>query len=380
MHGYIKRALEEEILKKLKYSPAVAILGPRQCGKTTLAKKSVSEADSVYLDLQKRTDLNKLNEPEIFLESYRDKLICLDEIQLKPDFFSFLRSEIDADRRNGRFLILGSASRDLIRQSSESLAGRISYIDLSSFVFDEVKDKYSWQSIMLRGGFPESLLAENEEVSFGWRTDFIRTYLERDIPALGFNIPVPVMDKLWILLSHYHGQTINYSKLANTVDVTQQTLKKYLSILEQTYMIRFLQPYEANIKKRLVKSPKVYIRDSGILNALQNIERFDELLSNPISGHVWEGLCIENLIFKYNKHKPYFLKTSNGAEVDLILEKAGKPTVYEFKFSKAPAPSRGFYEIIKDLGLEDQENYIIAPVDEKYEYKKNIWVKNLGEI
>ena len=261
MHGYIERSLEKELRKKLTNSPVVAILGPRQCGKTTLAKKVISDMPSVYLDLQNRTDLNKLNEPEIFLESYRDKLICLDEIQLKPDFFSYLRSEIDKDRRNGRFLILGSASRDLIKQSSESLAGRISYLDLSSFMYEEVKAEYSWQELMLKGGFPDSLLAEDDEVSFDWRSDFIRTFLERDIPALGFNIPVPIMEKLWVLLSHYHGQTINYNKLANVVDVTQQTLKKYLAILEQTYMIRFLQPFEANIKKRLIKSPKVYIRD-----------------------------------------------------------------------------------------------------------------------
>jgi len=380
MHGYIKRLLEEKLKTKLKNSPVVAILGPRQCGKTTLAKELINEIPSIYLDLQKRSDLNKLNEPEIFLEKYRNELVCLDEIQLKPDFFSYLRSEVDEDRRNGRFLILGSASRDLIRQSSESLAGRISYLDLTPFLYDEIKELYDWQNLILRGGFPDSIMAENDETSFEWRTDFIRTFLERDIPALGFNIPVPVIEKLWVLLSHYHGQTVNYSKLANAVDISQQTLKKYIAILEQTYMVRLLQPFDANIKKRLIKSPKIYLRDSGILNALQNIETFDSLLSNPILGAVWEGLAIENIIYKFKDHKPYYLRTSNGAEVDLIMEKAGKLTVYEFKFSKAPKPSRGFYEIIKDLGIEDQKNYIIAPIDESYEYKKNIWVKNLGEI
>ena len=380
MHGYIDRAIETELKKKMENSPVVAILGPRQCGKTTLVKKIISKISSIYLDLQKRSDLNKLNEPEIFLEKYRGKLVCLDEIQLKPDFFSYLRSEIDEDRRNGRFLILGSASRDLIKQSSESLAGRISYLDLTPFLFDEVKGEFDWQTLLLRGGFPNSLLVKNDEISFDWREDFIRTFLERDIPSLGFMIPSSVMSKLWRLLSHYHGQTINHSKIANAVDISQQTLRKYLAILEDTYMIRLLQPYEANLKKRIVKSPKVYIRDCGILHALQSIESFDQLLSHPLIGASWEGFAIENLIAKYPRYNPYFLKTSNGAEVDLILEKAGQLIIFEFKISKAPKPSRGFFKIIEDLSIGDNISYVIAPVDESYEYKKNVWVTNLDEI
>ncbi len=380
MHGYIKRLVEEELKKKLENVPVVAILGPRQCGKTTLAKKLISKISSMYLDLQKRSDLNKLNEPEIFLEKYRDKLVCLDEIQLKADFFSYLRSEVDEDRRNGRFLILGSASRDLIKQSSETLAGRISYLDLTPFLYEEVEKKFNWDTLLLRGGFPNSLLVRNDEISFDWREDFIRTFLERDIPALGFMIPASVMGKLWRLLSHYHGQNINYSKIANVVDISQQTLKKYLAILEDTYMIRLLQPYEANLKKRIVKSPKVYIRDSGILHSLQEIESFDQLLSHPVMGHSWEGFAIENLIAKFSGYKPYYLKTSNGAEVDLILEKGGKLIIFEFKFSKAPKPSKGFFEIIKDLSAENNKSYIVAPVNDSYEYKKNVWITNLKDI
>lgn len=377
MHGYIARDLEEKIKFKLKNSPVVAILGPRQCGKTTLSKKMISEIPSVYLDLQKRTDLNKLNEPEIFLERHRDKLVCLDEIQLKPEFFSHLRSEIDQDRKNGRFLIIGSASRDLIKQSSESLAGRISYLDLTPFLFGEVKAEYSWQDLLFRGGFPGSLLSSGNTESNEWREDFIRTFLERDIPALGFSIPVPIMDKLWRILAHYHGQTINYSKIAGTIDISQQTLKKYIAILEQTYMIRLLQPYEANIKKRLVKSPKIYIRDSGILHTLLGIENFDDLLANTVIGASWEGYAIENLIAANAGFKPYFIRTSNGAEIDLILEKGKERKIYEFKFSKALSPSRGFYEIVQDLETENTKTYIVAPVDESYEYKKNIWITNL---
>ena len=375
MHGYINRKLEDKILNALKSYPVVALLGPRQSGKSTLAKEIIAKRPSVYLDLQSRSDFNKLNEPELFLEGHRDELICLDEIQLKPDFFSYLRSEVDSYRKSGRFLILGSASRDLIRQSSETLAGRIAYIDLTPFLYDEIKDRYNWRELLLRGGFPDSLLAVNNEESFDWRQNFIRTFLERDIPALGFLIPVPIMEKLWILLSHFHGQTINYTKIAASVDISQQTLKKYISILEQTYMIRLLYPLEANIKKRVVKAPKVYIRDSGILHALQEIESFDELLSNPLMGASWEGFCIENIIAEYPRWHPFYLRTSNGAEVDLILKKGTKIKVFEFKFSKAPKPSRGFFEIIKDIKPDDTT--IIAPVDDKYEYKKDIWISNI---
>jgi predicted AAA+ superfamily ATPase len=375
MHGYINRKLEDKILNALKSYPVVALLGPRQSGKSTLAKEIIAKRPSVYLDLQSRSDFNKLNEPELFLEGHRDELICLDEIQLKPDFFSYLRSEVDSYRKSGRFLILGSASRDLIRQSSETLAGRIAYIDLTPFLYDEIKDRYNWRELLLRGGFPDSLLAVNNEDSFGWRQNFIRTFLERDIPALGFLIPVPIMEKLWILLSHFHGQTINYTKIAASVDISQQTLKKYISILEQTYMIRLLYPFEVNIKKRVVKAPKVYIRDSGILHALQEIESFDELLSNPLMGASWEGFCIENIIAEYPRWHPFYLRTSNGAEVDLILKKGAKIKVFEFKFSKAPKPSRGFFEIIKDIKPDDTA--IIAPVDDKYEYKKDIWISNI---
>ncbi len=376
MHCYIKRKAEESLTKKLNNSPVVALLGPRQSGKSTLAKEYLKNVHSIYLDLQKRTDINKLNEPELFIERHRDKLICLDEIQLKPDFFSYLRSEIDEDRRNGRFLILGSASRDLIRQSSETLAGRISYLDLTPFLFEEIKDQYDWQTLLIRGGFPNSLLALDDETSFDWREDFIRTFLERDIPALGFLIPVPVMERLWRLLSHYHGQTINYSKIAGAADISQQTLKKYMAILEQTYMIRILQPFESNLKKRIIKSPKIFIRDSGILHSLQDIETFDKLLSHPLLGASWEGFAMENIIANNPRWKPFYLKTSNGAEVDLILKKGTQLKVYEFKASKAPKPSRGFFEIIKNLSPE--KSCIIAPVAEPYEYRKDIWVSNLN--
>ncbi len=372
MHGYITRLIENKLLSALRRSPAVAILGPRQCGKSTTAKMLLGNIPSIYLDLQDRVDRNKLVEPELFFDRYRKKLICLDEIQLLPDFFSVLRSEIDRDRRTGRFLILGSASRDLIKQSTESLAGRIAFIDLTPFLVKEISDIVLPTDLWLRGGFPESVLAHDDTTSFDWRIDFIRTFMERDIPNLGFTIPIPIIERLWLLLAHYHGQTVNYHKLAEAVDISIPTLKKYIAVLEQTYMIRLLPPAETNLKKRLIKSPKVYLRDSGILHALLEIETYDYLLANPVAGASWEGFVIENIISQHDRWRPSFLRTSNGAEIDLVLERSGQRHLFECKLSKAPKPSRGFYELLDSMN--PRSSWIIAPVDEPYEIKKGIFV------
>lgn len=378
MHGYVDRIVEQKIENGLSRSPAVAILGPRQSGKSTTAKKILESIDSVYLDLQDRVDRNKLSEPELFFDRYRDKLVCLDEIQLLPEFFSLLRSEIDKDRRPGRFLILGSASRDLIKQSIETLAGRIAYVDQTPFLFNELSETNSWSELWLRGGFPESVLSGSDGNSFDWRLDFIRTFMERDIPSLGLTIPVPVIERLWLLLAHYHGQTINYNKLAAASDISIPTLKKYLFILEQTYMIRLLYPAEKNLKKRLVKSPKIYLRDSGILHALLQIEEYGLLLANPIVGASWEGFVLENLITMYERCKPSFLRTSNGAEIDLILERGQETHLFECKLSKAPKVSRGFYELQE--ALKPDTSWVVAPVEEQYEIKKGVMVSPLSQI
>jgi predicted AAA+ superfamily ATPase len=378
MHGYVQRLVEKKIHRALARSPAVAILGPRQCGKSTTARILLSSIPSAYLDLQDRVDRNKLVEPELFFDRHRDKLICLDEIQLLPDFFSVLRSEIDRDRRGGRFLILGSASRDLIRQSAESLAGRIAYIDLTPFLLEEVADCSAWSDLWFRGGFPESVLAQNDPDSFDWRLDFIRTFMERDIPSLGFAIPIPVIERLWLLLAHYHGQTVNYHKMAEAADISIPTLKKYLAILQQTYMVRLLPPAVTNLKKRLIKSPKVYLRDSGILHALLGIETYDSLLANPSAGASWEGFVIENAIVKYDRWRPSFLRTSNGAEIDLVLERTGRRHLLECKLSKAPKPSRGFHELVDDL--KPDSAWLIAPVDEPYEIRKGVFVSSPQDL
>lgn len=367
MQEYVPRVLESDLERALGRSPAVAVLGPRQCGKSTVARRFVAGVRSIYLDLQDRVDVNKLNEPELFFDQYRDHLICLDEIQRLPEFFSVLRSEIDRDRRPGRFLILGSASRDLLRQSTESLAGRIAYLDLTPFLIQEADAATAnWRTHWLRGGFPESLLANDDEDSYAWRRDFIRTYLERDIPQLGWAIPAPVMERLWRLLAHYHGQTVNYSKIATACDLSIPTLKRYLALLEQTYMIRCLLPFDSNLKKRLVRAPKIYLRDSGILHSLLDVSRFDRLLAHPLNGPSWEGHVLESIIASRPHARPSFLRTSGGAEIDLVLSDADGLDVYEVKLSKAPKPSRGFHTLVEDL--RPRRAFLVAPVDDTYPY------------
>ncbi len=378
MHGYVTREAELEIRKSMSRSPVVAILGPRQCGKSTLAKAILKDISSIYLDLQDRVDRNKLSEPELFFDRYREKLICLDEIQLLPEFFAYLRSEIDKDRRPGRFLILGSASRDLIRQSTETLAGRISYLDLTPFLLDEIQSITPWQDVWLRGGFPESILVGDDSDSYDWRQEYIRTFMERDIPGLGLQIPIPVIERLWLLLAHYHGQTVNYHKMAAAADLSIPTLKKYISILEQTNMVRLLQPATPNLKKRLIKSPKIYLRDSGILHALLGIEKYDFLLASRCVGASWEGFVIDNILPRTTRWRPSFLRTSNGAEVDLLLERSGRYHFFEFKLSKAPKPSRGFYELVENM--KPESSYVIAPVEEAYEIREGIHVCPPGAL
>jgi len=291
MQGKIDRYLTNTVKRRLQNSPAVAILGPRQCGKTTLAGQIVKEINqSVYLDLENPSDLAKLDDPLAFFSLHKDELVCLDEIQRAPEIFSILRSVIDERARNSQFLILGPAGRDLIRQSSETLAGRIAYLELTPFVLSEIEPLQGndIQRLWLKGGFPRSYLAEDIDTSFEWRQDFIRTFLERDIGMLGFRVPPARLGRFWKMCAHSHGSLFNASKLADSLGVSSHTIRSYMDLLEHTFMVRLLLPDAPNLKKRLVKSPKIYIRDSGILHTLLDIRTHDDLLSHPTLGASFE--------------------------------------------------------------------------------------------
>ena len=379
MHCYIQRSCFHTILYQLKRYPVVALLGPRQSGKSTLAKEVQTKIKkSVYLDLQEPGRLFRLEDPIALFDQYKDHLIILDEIQKAPEFFSVLRSLVDKRRQNGRVLILGSASPDLIKQSSESLAGRICYLEVTPFQKPEVESRYDFLSYWTRGGYPLSLMTENDKDSLDWRKNYIRTFLERDIPQLGFGyLPSSQMSRLWKMLAHSHGQTLNQSKLGQSLGVSSVSIKKYISLLEQTFIIRQLQPYNANLKKRLIKAPKLYIRDCGLLHALLDIENIEDLMSHPVCGASFEGLVIENIIFQFPTWEPSFLRTSNGAEADLLLSKGQKKLLFEIKLSSAPKASKGFFQLVKDLA--PQEAFIISRAEEVFEMKGLVY-SSLGNF
>lgn len=382
MQRYIQRKITSTIRRKLREIPAVAIIGARQCGKTTLAQKIIAKnRTAIYLDLEKNSDRNKLQDPEAFFRLNAHRLICLDEIQRIPELFPLLRSMIDENRRNGQFLILGSASPGLLKQSSESLAGRISYVHLSPFVLGEVpngKNGHPDRKLWLRGGFPRSYLAHTEASSLEWRQDFIHTFLERDIPQLGFQIPARRLERLWQMLAHIQGGLLNSSKLGESLGVSHHTVRTYLEMLEQTFMLRILPPFAANLKKRLVKSPKIYIRDSGILHALLDIETQNDLLGHPVYGPSWEGFVIENICSTHPDWHPHFFRSSSGAEIDLILTKGRRRVAIECKASSAPRVNRSFFNALQDL--EIKEAWVLAPVSGAYPLKEKIFVSALDEF
>ncbi len=380
--NYIPRQLEPEVRECLLDFPAVAVLGPRQCGKSTLAKRIVAEnPNALYLDLENRADLAKLQEPELFFAQYPDKLICLDEIQRLPGIFTILRSIIDQRNRNNQFLFLGSASRDLIQQSSESLAGRIAYLELTPFLFNELSvgdTPCTLNDFWLRGGFPDSLLARNEKSSSRWRDNFIRTFLERDLPQLGFRIPAATLQRFWQMCAHSQGQLLNSSKLGGSLGVSHTTLRSYVDILSETYMLRILPPYIPNLKKRLIKSPKIYLRDTGILHTLLAIDSQDALLGHPVLGASWETVAMETIIANHPGWESFFYRTAAGTEIDLILRRGTRKKAFEFKVSVSPQPAKGFWNGLEDLEIEDA--WIVAPVQESYPIKNNVIVSSLPSL
>lgn len=363
----IRRLLEEKLITSLSRFPAVAVLGPRQVGKTTLAQVLASHyTNSVYLDLERPSDLAKLSDPELYLAPLADRLVVLDEVQRLPNLFMILRSLIDQERRPGRFLLLGLASSDLLRQAAESLAGRIVFHELGPFDIREVQPAgRQLASLWLRGGYPLSWLAESAEASFAWREAFIQTHLERDLPGFGIRVPGVTLRRFWQMLAHSHGQLWNASRLAANFGVSPPTVNHYLDILQATYMVRRLPPWLANLGKRLTKSPKVYLQDSGLLHALLGIVELDDLYGHPIAGASWEGWVLEQIFRQLAPDwRLSFYRTAAGAELDVVAEKGKRRLGFEIKLSAAPTPSKGFWQALKDVAPD--MTYIIAPVEESY--------------
>jgi uncharacterized protein len=378
----ITRSIQKSIENAIDVFPVVGILGSRQVGKTTLAKEIQKKIDSsVYLDLELPSDFNKLENSEYFLQSVADKLVIIDEIQRKPELFPLLRALVDQNRKPGRFIILGSSSPDLIRNASDSLAGRINYFELTPFLFDEIKSsEISFSAHWLEGGYPLSVLAENNELSFEWRFEFIRTFLEKDIPNLGLRISPVQLRRFWTMLAHSHGSIWNASKIAASLGISAPTVKNYLDVLEDTFIVRQLNPFFPNVKKRIVKSPKIYLRDSGLLHSLLNIKTEENLLSNPIAGHSWEGYVIEEIINKFHKNvSANFYRTGAGAEIDLVLSESDKPIMCcEVKFSLSPSISKSFRNALEDLKCD--KAFIIYPGKDDYELAENIKVVPFNKL
>ncbi len=379
----ITRKLQASVEQSLARFPIVAIIGSRQVGKTTLAKtiQTTFPKKSIYLDLELFSDLEKLNYPEIYLNQYQDHLVIIDEIQRKPELFSLMRALVDQKRINARFMILGSASPDLIQNASESLAGRVVYHELSPFNIREVgDDSVNIRKLWVQGGYPPAYLTDTPEDSIQWRESFIRTYLERDIPQFGFRVPAQQLRHFWTMLAHLQGQLVNNSQIARSLGISSPTVKHYMGMLEDTYIVRVLQPFHLNIKKRLVKSPKIYIRDSGLLHSLLRLHYFDEILGHPNTGNSWEGFVIEQILsFQTSHYDPFFYRTRAGAELDLVLFKSSQEIIgVEIKYSMAPKVTRGFWKSIEDLKC--RKSYVIYPGHETYLISENVQVLPLTQI
>jgi uncharacterized protein len=378
----IPRQLAATLRERLAFFPGVVLLGPRQVGKTTLARAIAAQVpDSLFLDLERPGDLAQIAQPDLFFAHHRGRLVVLDEVQQAPELFTALRPEIDADRRAGRFLMLGSASGSLLRQTAESLAGRVSYLELTPLLASEVAaDLLQLQSLWLRGGFPVSYSAPSDALSFAWRQDFIQTFLQRDLPQLGVGIPAATLHRFWRMLAHVHGQLFNASQLgASLGGLAHTTVARYLDILTGTLMVHRLEPEFADVGKRLVKSPKVYIRDSGLLHALLNVASITDLQGHPVAGASWEGFVLEQI----RGHAPPgtqlgFYRTAAGAELDVVMTTGSRRVGFEIKFSSAPKPTKGFWQAVQDLEIEHA--YVVAPVERRYPLADNVDVIPVAEV
>jgi predicted AAA+ superfamily ATPase len=383
----ISRQTETIVRQKLLQTPAVVLLGPRQVGKTTLAKQIAANwpGGAVYLDLERPADRLRLQDADAYLRAQRGKLVIMDEIHRAPDVFEVLRGIIDDNRqeglRSGQFLLLGSAALDLMRQSSETLAGRVAYLDIAPLNILEaapagIKDADLW----VRGGFPDSLLATDDTQSLDWRRDFIRSYLERDVPMFAPRLPAETIGRLWTMIAHQQGSLLNQARIAGALGVANPTIDRYVDLLVDLQLVRRLRPWGGNIGKRLVKSPKVYVRDSGILHGLLELETLNDLLGHPVCGLSFEGHCIENLIQAAGSRRvPYFYRTQAGAEIDLLLEKGGIPEIaIEIKRSTVPSPERGFSLACDDLTIE--QRYVVYPGTDRIPLRHGTQAIGLQEL
>jgi predicted AAA+ superfamily ATPase len=379
----IERRIDADLKALLAESPAVAMLGPRQAGKTTLALAVAERLPSIYLDLESPADRARISEPELYFADHADELVILDEIHRAPGIFETLRGTIDRGRREGRgagrFLLLGSAAIDLLAQSGETLAGRIAYVELDPFDISELGAE-AVDPLWLRGGFPESYLAASDAASLRWREDFIRTYLEREIPQLGPRIPAETLRRLWTMLAHNQAQLLNATAIARGLGVSTPTVNAYLDLLVDLLLVRRLQPRLANVGKRQVRSPKTYVRDPGLLHALLGLGDKEALLGHPVLGASWEGYVIENLIaLAPARVEPSFYRTSGGAEIDLILSwPDGREWAIEVKRSLSPRPTRGMRSAIEDL--EPERGFIVYPGEDRYPVADGIEVVGLPEL
>jgi len=379
----IKRRITAQLSELLDSTPAVALLGPRQVGKTTLALTIAEQRPSIYLDLESDADRARLAEPELYLAEHEDKLVILDEVQRLPNLFQNLRGLIDRGRRRGRkagrFLLLGSASIDLLKQSGETLAGRIAYLEMHPIDGLEVGAE-DLSKLWVRGGFPNSFLATTDRVSQRWRLDFIRTYLERDIPQLGPRIPAETLRRFWTMLAHHQSGLLNAAEFARALGVDGKTVASYLDLLVDLLLVRRLEPWHANIGKRLVKSPRVYVRDSGIAHALLGLATQEEVLGHPVAGSSWEGFVIETLAATAPAGTQYnFYRTAAGAEIDLLLTLPGQRLwAVEIKRSLTPKVEKGFYQACEDLAPE--RRIVVFPGLERFPLQHNVEAMPLQDV
>lgn len=366
----------EKIHSALRVNPVAALLGPRQCGKTTLARMLAEHQESVVFDLESPVGRQQLAVPMASLE-HLEGLVVIDEIQRQPQLYETLRVLVDRPDNPARFLVLGSASPELVKGTSESLAGRVGFVDLTGFTLAEVGAERR-DTLWCRGGFPRSFLAPDDAASGAWREGFVRTFLERDIPQLGITIPSETLRRFWTMVAHYHGQTWNAAEFARSLGASENTARRYLDILAGAYMLRVLPPWFENTKKRQVKAPKIYIRDSGILHALLQLSSLRDIFGHPKLGASWEGFALEHVLSVVNTRDAYYWATHGGAELDLLVLASGKRFGFEFKYADAPSLTRSMHVSLQDLGLDHL--WVVYPGSEVYRLNEKVTVVPLALV